>query len=217
MCSSRVFLYVFNLLLLSQLLALHHVARQLGNSWSKRRWGRESTRSSTRIKSVQLEDRRFRPLLAGLLSVSSLITAPLVQNVQGSDSLVDGDLGGIEGSKQVLLALQLGFRVQKLTARQAGLHVGNAALVSREVRLVPLFELLGLWEQLVKFGIDNLGNLLGKRLCKALKRLAEAKQLKVEGRVGGIDRIGSHKTLDGKDVLVYNNISMRAPSNSLPN
>lgn len=31
-CSSRVFLYVFNLLLLSQLLALRYVARQLGNS-----------------------------------------------------------------------------------------------------------------------------------------------------------------------------------------
>lgn len=169
------------------------------------------------MRSIQLENRRLGPLLVRLLGERSLVTAPLVQNVQSGDSLIYSDLGGIESGKQVLLALRLGFGVQNLTTRQAGVHVRDAFLVSREVRLVPLFELLGLWEQLVKFGIDDLGNLLGKRLGKAFERLAEAKQLKVESRVGGIDRMSGYKALDGKEVLVYKRISMRVLSKSVSN
>src|SRR4051812_30283344 len=89
------------------------------------------------ISSVQLEDGRLGPLLARLLGVSGLVTAPLVQQVKSDSSLVDGDLRSIKGGKELLLALRLGLRFQELASRQSGLYVSDTTLVGRKVGLVP--------------------------------------------------------------------------------
>jgi hypothetical protein len=67
------------------------------------------------------------------------------------------------------------------------MHVGDAVLVGGKERLVPLLKLLGLWEHLLKLGVDNFGNRSGKRLRKSVESLAELKKLDVESRVGRVD------------------------------
>lgn len=65
--------------------------------------------------------------------------------------------------------------------------MGDTVLVGSEERLVPLVELLGLGEELLKLCVDNFGNRSGERLGEAVEGLAEFKELEVERRVGGVD------------------------------
>jgi len=80
--------------------------------------------------------------------------------------------------------------------------VRDAVLVVGQERLVEFLKILGLWEQLVEFSIDNLGSLGRERLRGAVKGLAESNELKVEGGVGGVDSVSGSEALQGKQVLV---------------
>lgn len=155
-----------------------------------------------RVKSVQVEDRRFGPFLARLLGEGSLVTGPLVQKIEGGDGLVNGDIGRVEGSQEVLLTLCLRVRLQELTGGKSGLDVSDAVLVVGQERLVEFLKLLGLREELLEFGVNNLGSLGGERLGEAIKGLAESDELKVEGGVGRVDSMSGLEALQGEQMLV---------------
>jgi hypothetical protein len=80
--------------------------------------------------------------------------------------------------------------------------MGSTVLVGSKERLVPLVELLGLREELLKLCVDDLGNWSGERLGEAVEGLAEFEELEVERRVGRVDRMCSRKALQGQQVLV---------------
>lgn len=69
--------------------------------------------------------------------------------------------------------------------------MGNGALVRGQEGVVELLKLLGLGQQLVKLGIDDLGDLGVKGLGEGVEGLAETQQLQVESRVGGVDSVCS--------------------------
>ena len=152
------------------------------------------------------EQGRVGPLASSLFGVGRLgrlVTSPFAQQIETGKGGLEGDEVGIEGRREILLVLRLRVRLQKLPACQTGLRLRDAVLVRGKEGVVPFLQILGLGEQSLKFGVDDLCYLRSKRLGEAVQSFPEPEELNVKRRVGRINRMGGGQALEGKREFVW--------------
>ena len=66
----------------------------------------------------------------------------------------------------------------------------DASLVGGEEGVIPFRQILVLRKQDVELGVDNISNLGWERFREAVQSLPESDKLGVQGRVGGVNRMG---------------------------